>query len=440
MSTSLEVENPPPATTREAIPAWKWAVVWTMFLATMLNYMDRQTMASTQKFVRDEFHLTKEGYGWVEFWFGMSFATMQLFSGSLADRFSVRWVYALALLIWSSAGFLTGLAQTLVALYACRILLGIGESFNWICAAAVVQRTIPRESRSLANGIFHGGASVGAALTPLLAWWLVGENGENWRLLFLVVGAAGVLWAILWFTLVRGERAKAVSNPKSHSPAAELPAEMPFIQVMKTRRFWIALVFGTAVNLTWHFYRFWLSPLMTDERKLNNTQLQWMLIAFFVCADVGSLLTGWVTRRLIAGGMKVERARLYVMFGTSALCLLSVPVPYVPNLWVAVPLICVFAMGAMGGFISYFSMTQELSGPHTSRCLGILGSAIWYFIAIMQPAAGWLADKLGTFKPMLIAIGFLPLAGAIAAMYWPDQEEHDRHMAELEANSTGGGS
>src|SRR2546429_8391128 len=103
MSVSLETaQSTPPATTiREKIPAWKWAVVWTMFLATMLNYMDRQTMASTQVAVRAEFHLTNEGYGKIEFWFGISFAAMQLCSGVLADRFSMRWVYAIALLVWS---------------------------------------------------------------------------------------------------------------------------------------------------------------------------------------------------------------------------------------------------------------------------------------------------------------------------------------------------
>jgi len=437
MSTPLEsVEAsalPQTSTTPPKIEAWKWAIVWTMFLATMLNYMDRQTMASTQVAVRNEFHLSNEGYGKIEFWFGIAFAAMQLCSGVIADRFSMRLVYAGALLVWSAAGFFTGYAETIIALYACRMVLGIGESFNWVCAAGVVERIIPREARSLANGIFHGGASVGAALTPVLAWMIVGEHGENWRMLFQIVGAAGLIWAVLWFSLVRGERAKAVSNPRSHTSADNLAVEMPFIQVMKTRRFWIAFVFGTAVNLTWHFYRFWLSPLMTDKRGLNTRQLQWMLFAFFVLADVGSLLTGWATRRMIRGGMKVERARLYVMFGTSALCLISGPAAFVENLWIAIPLICVFGMGAMGGFISYFSMTQELSGPHTSRCLGILGALIWFMIAVMQWAIGWVVDQIHDYTPMLIAFGFLPMAGTLVAMYWPDQEAHDKHMGELEA-------
>lgn len=438
MSNQLESAEPVASTTAAAttptkIEAWKWAVVWTMFLATMLNYMDRQTIVSTQVVVCEEFKLDNTGWGMVDSCFGIAFAIMQLFSGTIADRFSVRWVYGIALLVWSAGGFFTGFTHTLLALCVCRAVLGIGESFNWVCAAAVVQRIIPRESRSVANGIFHGGASVGAAVTPLLAWWLVKPNGEGWRLLFQIVGAAGLIWSILWFWLIRGERAIAISNQQPQLRDNKPSIEMPFLKVFKTRRFWIALVFGTAVNLTWHFYRVWLVKLMTSERKLDSIQVQWVLIAFFVFADVGSLITGWVTRKMIARSMRVERARLFVMFGTSALCLISIPLPFVENMRYAMPMICIFAMGAMGGFISYFSMTQELSGPHTSRCLGILGSLIWFCIAVMQPAAGWLVDKIGTFTPMLIAVGFLPLAGTFVAMYWPDQEAHDKHMAELEA-------
>ena len=86
----------PPADST-AVPAWKWKLVGLMFLATMINYMDRQTLGSVQKPFMEEFNLNKQQYGWVEFAFGFTFATTQLFSGALADRFRIRWLYAFAL-------------------------------------------------------------------------------------------------------------------------------------------------------------------------------------------------------------------------------------------------------------------------------------------------------------------------------------------------------
>jgi ACS family hexuronate transporter-like MFS transporter len=83
------------------IESWRWGIVWLMFLATMINYMDRQTLGSTAEYLKGEFGLGEEGYGWVEFWFGISFGLMQLPAGFLADRLNLRWLYAAALLVWS---------------------------------------------------------------------------------------------------------------------------------------------------------------------------------------------------------------------------------------------------------------------------------------------------------------------------------------------------
>src|SRR4029077_1428842 len=87
-----------------SIPRWKWQLVWLMFLATMINYMDRQTLGSLQKPFIAEFQLTKQQYGWVEFAFGCTFATSQFLAGAMADRYSIRWLYAGSLLLWSMAG------------------------------------------------------------------------------------------------------------------------------------------------------------------------------------------------------------------------------------------------------------------------------------------------------------------------------------------------
>src|SRR5882672_10857547 len=79
--------NPP-----AAIDPWRWRVVWLMFLATMINYMDRQALGATSQLVMDEFRLTEKGYGWVEFWFGLAYGLFQVPAGFLADRMHLRWL------------------------------------------------------------------------------------------------------------------------------------------------------------------------------------------------------------------------------------------------------------------------------------------------------------------------------------------------------------
>src|SRR4029078_9366593 len=94
-----------PQPTAAPVEAWRWRIVWLMFLATMINYMDRQTLGSTAIAIKTEFGLTEQCYVWLEFCFGLSYGLMQFPAGYLADRLNLRWLYAGALLVWSAAGF-----------------------------------------------------------------------------------------------------------------------------------------------------------------------------------------------------------------------------------------------------------------------------------------------------------------------------------------------
>jgi len=404
------------------IASWRWGVIWLMFLATLINYMDRQTLMSTAKYIKDEFHLVEEDYGWIEFWFGISYGLLQFPAGYLADRLNLRWLYVGALILWSAAGFFTGLADTFYMLALCRIVLGVGEAFNWPCALGIVRRLIPLQSRSYANGIFHSGASAGAVLTPLLALAIIGPDGENWRLLFLIVGAMGLFWAVLWLWLIRGERATEIEQPSADAAREEEEAEGPmsFAQVMCLRTFWITLAVSLAVNFCWHFYRTWLPRFLDVDLKLSQGQIQWVLAGFFVAADIGSLASGYLARWLTYRGFSVERSRKMVLLGAALLCLHSVPAALISDPFIALPLVYLVSIGAMAGFPILFALAQEVSPRHTSLCVGIFGSLAWIVIAVLNPPIGRLVDQIGTFAPALIAVGCVPLFGATIVFLWPE--------------------
>jgi ACS family hexuronate transporter-like MFS transporter len=408
-----------------SIEPWRWGIVWLMFLATLLNYMDRQTLISVAKTIKDEFRLGEEGYGWIEFWFGISYGLFQLPAGYLADRLNLRWLYVGALLVWSAAGFLTGLTQTMVMLAACRIMLGLGEAFNWPCAVGIVRRLIPLESRGFANGIFHSGASIGAVLTPLLAVAVLGSQGEGWRQLFMGVGALGVVWAGLWFALVRGTWAVEIARPSDLAARAESATsttDLSLRQVFLLRSFWVTLGVGIAVNICWHFYRTWLTRFLDVDMHFDQQKIQYVLAGFFLAADLGSLASGYMTRRLTYWGYSVLRSRQLVLLGAACLCLLSTPAALLRDVSPTATLILIFVVsaGSMAGFPIFFALSQEVSPRHTSFCLGIFGSVAWLFIAIINPPVGRWVDRIGTFQDALIVVGCLPLVGAMIGFCWPD--------------------
>ena len=114
--------------------AWKWTVCGLLLLATMVNYMDRQTLNQQASVIKKAFALDDPGYAELEATFSNAFAIGAITMGWMADRWSVRWVYAIAVLGWSLAGLATGLADTFLALLTCRFLLGLAEAGNWPCA------------------------------------------------------------------------------------------------------------------------------------------------------------------------------------------------------------------------------------------------------------------------------------------------------------------
>ena len=158
-------------------PNWKWYVCGVLLLATMLNYMDRQTLANTITDISKELGLNNKQYGQLEFGFGMAFATGGILVGFLVDKISVRLMYPLVLIGWSSAGIATAYAQQIgelllqagigdsaapgyTGLLVCRIALGLFEAGQWPCALVTSQRLLSAEDRPLGNSLLQSGAAL----------------------------------------------------------------------------------------------------------------------------------------------------------------------------------------------------------------------------------------------------------------------------------------
>jgi ACS family hexuronate transporter-like MFS transporter len=412
---------------RPAVPGWKWTIVVMLLLATVVNYMDRQTIGSVASFIKKDFLLKEEGYGSLESWFGYSYAVFLLISGFAADRLDLRWLYAGALLVWSGAGFATGFATSLIGLQVCRAVLGAGEAFNWPVAVGVVRRLFPRESQAFANSVFNSGVTFGAVFTPLLVLGMVGPEGQGWRSLFKVVGFAGLIVVGLWLWSTRGGRAREMALPPPRDNTTFAP-RIPFWRVFLLRTFWITMGIGFTANFTWALYRVWLPRHLVVDLKFTDKQLQGLLIAFYLTADLGGILIGFLSRRLVGHGRSVERSRKIVAMVSALICLVATPLALQPGRGVMVPLYCLVGAGIMGMFAMFYSLVQDIVPGHTSKCLGIIGASVWFVSSKIHPLVGRYADThapaIGKFAPMLLVAGALPLLAALFSLTWPEKSDN----------------
>lgn len=399
-------------------PTTNSRVVWIaglLLLASAINYMDRQTLANVAVRIGNEFKMSQEQYGNLEAGFGWAFAVGSLFFGFLADRVSVRWLYAAVVLLWSAMGFASGFAQDYQQLLICRTLLGFFEAGHWPCGIKTVRAMMDAGGRAMGNSVLQSGTSIGAIVTPLVITRLLTEELSSWRLPFQLIGGIGVLWVIAW--LATGPQHFESVTAKSTERTT------PWWHVLLDRRMWIIFGVIALINTTWQLLRAWLPKFLQQGRDYSEYEALYYNSLWFAMTDVGCLAAGalalWLTRR----GQTVFQARWLTFFLCSLMCLLAVAVPWLPHGWLLLGVLLVVGAGALGVFPIYHAFTQDLSHEHQGKVTGIAGVAAWAFSPFAQRLYGQHIDATHSFDQGLAVMGCLPMAACLLLLcVWPRNE------------------
>src|SRR5690349_11401863 len=224
----------------------RWLMIALVFLATVVNYLDRQTLSIIAPVLMSRFHMTNTDYSRVVFAFMLAYTISNGLSGPMIDRLGTKLGYALFMVWGSAAAVLHAFSPGAVSLGVCRFLLGIGEAGSWPGGVKVVSEWFPAGERALASGLFNSGSAVGAVIAAPLVAWLVLRFG--WQSAFIVVGATGFAWVALWVPVYRSHRTSAGSaNTRPISP----------LRLLRTRWIWIFMLSKMLMDPVWYFYIFW---------------------------------------------------------------------------------------------------------------------------------------------------------------------------------------
>jgi ACS family hexuronate transporter-like MFS transporter len=459
--------------------AWKWGVCVLLLLATTINYMDRLTLNQLSGPIKESFALDARGYAQLEAAFASAFALGAILMGWLVDRWNVRWIYPIAVLAWSFAGFATGLAQTFAMLLACRFLLGLAEAGNWPCALKATQQILPPAERTFGNSILQSGAAFGAVITPMILLALFNWTG-NWRVPFMVIGAVGTLWVAFWLSAVRPTDLRTSSSSAGPSlmsvlawlillmmldgavhiaaaapdwlphalqaPAADLFAVAPWLPLASkalvtvlgilgvflwlwnaTRdddgvprhvffaRFWVLSAITVLINATWHFFRVWMPPFLQEQHGYDLHDTSWFSTAYYISTDIGSLASGYAALTLARRGLSVHRSRVIVFAFCTLLTTLAVVAALLPRGPMLLIVMLVIGFGALGLYPAYYSFSQELTTRNQGKLTGALGCVCWLSMALLQEGAGDLIKRTGSYTLGVSIAGLFPVL-ALAAI------------------------
>lgn len=400
-----------PDTTRpreDAVSARVWLLCGLLFLATVLNYLDRQVLALTAEKIMAEFHLSKESFGEVIAAFRYAYGIVQIAGGWLVDARGSRVIYPLAVGLWSLAGVLTAFATSVRMLMGFRFALGIGEAFNWPSALQVTKRLVPAKDRPLANGIFNSGAAAGAMLAPLIVTGLSLRFG--WRAAFVVTGALGAVWIAAWLIFTRGWKTQLGGSGASVGVTGKV-----MWRIVTRRSFWLLLVSAIIVNGVNYFLADWIPLYLKTERGFSFAVGNALSIIVYGSLEVGNILVGLFVRRMVTAGSSVAAAKRRALIASCVLMSSAALAGLVGNRYAAVALLMLTALGVAGFLVIYLTLVQDLEPDHVGAAAGLLGGTGNLAYGFFSPYIGRLADLQQTTLTFGL-IGLLPWLALLAIL------------------------
>jgi len=341
---------------------FRWVICGLLFFGVTKNYMDRQVLGVLKGPLQREFGWNEIDYGNLVFAFQAAYALGMIFVGRLIDRFGTRIGYAIAMVFWSLASMGHAIAFSLPSFVAARAALGFGEAGVFPASIKCVAEWFPRKERALATGVFNAGTNIGAIVTPLIVPWIAVHLG--WRWAFLLTGALGFAWLVLWLWLyrspeqhpycTRSERKYIQSDPVA--PAGKIK----WSQLLPHRQMWAFAAGKFMIDPIWWFYLFWIPDYLQRTHGLHLTQIGLPILVIYVISDLGSITGGWFSSSLIRRGVSVNAARKWAMF-LCALCVLPIACVYrLSGLWPATVLIGLAAAGHQGFSANLFTLSSDL--------------------------------------------------------------------------------
>ncbi len=398
--------------------SWKWGICGVLLLASAINYLDRQTLANAAHRITAEFKLSQEQYGNLELAFGWAFAVGSLFFGVLADRFPLRWLYPVVLLLWSGAGFATGIAGSYSALLACRTALGFFEAGHWPCAVKATQRLLSAKDRSMGNSVLQSGTSIGAITSPLIMRAFLTDEISSWRFAFQAVGVAGLLWIILWFALIRQGDLDEAPEAKAAQAGTSLRG---FGQAILTDRMLVIFFVVAMINTAWQLIRAWLPKFMIEGRGYSESDTLYFNSIFYIATDVGCIGAGFLTLWFNRLNFSVTRSRKLAFLVCALLSALTLGVVLLPKSPLLLLLLLLVGAGALGVFPVYHAFTQDISEHHQGKITGLGGVAAWA-LSPAQKYYGRLIDQTHSFDLGFAIAGCMPLlAFLVLLFFWKDE-------------------
>lgn len=394
----------------------RWWIISLVFLATLINFIDRLTVAILGPVIIEQLHLTNAQFGSITVWFLVAYTASQGFSGQLYDRVGAKRGFTLSVLLWSLAASAHAFARGLTDLRIFRTLLGIGEAGNWPGAAKVIAEWFPVRERAFAMGIFNSGVAIGNVVAFPLVTWL--QLYFGWKTTFLVTGGLGFAWLLLWLSYYETpERHPALTEREREliTEGRSAPAQrMPWSALLAYRQTWGIVIARFLTDPVWWLYITWLPVYLYSVRGFNLKEIGMFGWLPYVTADAGSLLGGYASGRLISRGWPVDTSRKTIIAVASLLMLAGIPAALTADRLVTLACISIVTFGFQAWINNVQTIPSDVfPGEAVASVAGLGGVGAGLGAILFTLTTGFVVDHF-SYTPILLTAAVLPIVGTLA--------------------------
>jgi MFS transporter, ACS family, aldohexuronate transporter len=401
----------------------RWRIGALLFLSTVINYIDRQTLSVLGPTLKDEYHWSNADFALIVISFRVAYTIGQAGAGRFLDAVGTRTGLTVSVAFYSIAAMLTSLASGLRSFCFFRFLLGAGEGGNWPGATKAVAEWFPRRESGWAVALFDSGSSIGAAIAPLLVVALLHTFG-TWRPAFLITGSLGFLWLLLFRYLYHppethprisaAEREYILSDREDPDTPTDVRSAS-YGELLKLPQTWGILLGKMLTDPVWFFITDWFFIYLASR----GFSLEHGWLAFwvpFIAADAGNFLGGGMSSYLISRGVSVGRARKIVIvvsgLGMSTL-MASLLFSSLTGLTICFGI-------ATCSYAALSTMVLNLPADIYRRdsvatVSGMSGAAAGIGTIAATYLTGWVADRY-SFAPILIGASLVPLLAVLVLL------------------------
>lgn len=403
----------------------RYWVFFLLFLFSGIAYLDRVNMSVAGKPIAQEFGLSPIALGYLFSSFLWAYVLMMLPGGRLIDRWGTHVMAPIAAAVWSAAQMATGMVGSFTAMLIARLGIGIGEAPHAPISYSSVRSWSPYTERGTAIALISGGSSLGLALGAPAVAWLVATF--SWRWSFIITGAIGFVWVLIWFALVstpektrwlpQAERDHILTTrdagivPPDHAGGG-------YLGLMRCPAMWALFVSQGCLVYTGYLYISWLPNYLQTARHLSMLNSGIYTAIPFVFAMVVGVVANWVGDRLLTAEAVRNGKRRYLVAVSLLFMAVGLAIPFAQSLNAVIALITVVVSSAHIGPAANGALVGDLldSPGDAGRATAFLVLGGNTFGLLAPIVTGYVVAATGSFNAAFAAAGALALVGAVAAL------------------------